>query len=199
VADESTEAPPSESGAEAAAEPGRISPWWLLVAALGAGAVLTAIADLVSGGEHLSAVEWLGTTVGVAALVVAVGIYRLQERSGNEAHAELMDQLEAQNEILNDFAKRAKDQDEETAEPSALADSLSADQRAEIESRFGPDSIAAAIDPGGRGRGRGSRGDARLVRLHDGRLVSVYNRRGQTYVREIPSRGQSPDRSRDRR
>jgi hypothetical protein len=184
VADEPTEAP----GAEAAKEEGRISPWWLLAAAIGAGLALTAIADLVSGGEHLSAVEWLGTTVGVAALVIAVGIYRLQERSGNEAHAELMDQLEAQNELLNDFAKRAKDQDEETKEPEPLADALSADQRAEIESRFGPDSIASAIDPGGRGRGRGSRGDARLVRLNDGRLVSVYSRRGQTYVREIPDR-----------
>jgi hypothetical protein len=170
----------AEGQSEAPAESGRISPWWLLVAAITLGAALTGIADLISGGEHLSAVEWLGATVGVAALVIAVGIYRLQERSGNEAHAELMDQLEAQNELLNDFAKRAADGDEEAPE----AASLTTAQRAEIEHRFGQDSIAAALDPGGR-RGRGN---ARLVRLHDGRLVSVYDRRGHTYVREIPDR-----------
>jgi hypothetical protein len=174
----------------------KISPWWLLVAALALGAALTGIADLVSGGEHLSAIEWLGTTVGVAALVIAVGIYRLQERSGNEAHAELMDQLEAQNEILGDFAKRATEEDEQAKRPEPVTDALTPEQRAEIESRFGPDSIASAIDPGGRSRGRGARGNARLVRLNDGRLVSVYDRRGQTYVREIPK---PPDRSRGRR
>lgn len=162
----------------------RLSPWWLLIAALAAGAVLTAIADLISGGEKLSAVEWLGTTVGVGALVVAVGIYRLQERSGNEAHAELMDQLEAQNEILNDFAKREAEAAEEQKAPQApqADEALTAEQRAEIEARFGGDSIAATIDPG---RGRGARGGARLVRLQDGRLISVYSRRGQTHVREI--------------
>jgi hypothetical protein len=175
VADDQSEA--------SASEPGRISPWWLLVAAIATGVVLTAIADLVSGGEHLSAIEWLGTTVGVAALVVAVGIYRLQERSGNEAHAELMDQLEAQNELLNDFAKRAVEKDEAAPEP----DALTPEQRAEIEARFGPDSIASAIDPG-RGRGGRGRGGARLVRLKDGRLISVYDRRGRTSVREIPDR-----------
>lgn len=157
----------------------RISPWWLLVGAIACGAALTGIAEVISG-SRLSAVEWLGTTVGVAALVVAVGIYRLQERSGNEAHTELMDQLEAQNEILNDFAKRAADGEEEPPESASLTDA----QRAEIENRFGRDSIAAALDPGGR-RGRGN---ARLVRLHDGRLVSVYDRRGRTYVREVPDR-----------
>jgi hypothetical protein len=169
---DSEEASPKESG-------GQISPWWLLAAALATGVVLTAIADLISGSEKLSAVEWLGGTVGVAALVVAVGIYRLQERSGNEAHSELMDQLEAQNELLNEFAKRAADKDEEHSEP----DALTVDQRGEIEDRFGKDSIASAIDPG-RGRGRRAPG-ALLVRLQDGRLVSVYDRRGHVQVREI--------------
>jgi hypothetical protein len=159
-------------------EPRRISPWWLLVAAIATGAVLTAIADLIPGSSKLSAVDWLGATVGVAALVVTVGIYRLQERSGSEAHAELMDQLEAQNELLGEFAKRAVDKDEGPSTP----DTLTEDQRTEIEDRFGKDSIAAAIDPA---RGRGVRGAARLVRLNDGRLISVYNRRGQTQVREI--------------
>jgi hypothetical protein len=167
------EASPQESS-------GQISPWWLLAAAVATGAVLTAIADVIPGSPKLSAVEWLGTTVGVAALVVAVGIYRLQERSGNEAHAELMDQLEAQNELLNDYAKRAADKDEEQDD----ADSLTKDQRTSIEDQFGEDSISAAIDPG---RGRGSRGNrgARLVRLRDGRLVSVYERHGRTVVREV--------------
>jgi len=174
----------------------RISPWWLLVAAVAAGAALTAIADLIPGGGKLSAVEWLGTTVGVAALVVAVGIYRLQERSGNEAHAELMDQLEAQNELLGDFAKREAEQAEEQKVPALPQpqEALTADQRAEIESRFGPDSIATAIDPR---RGR-NRGGALLVRLHDGRLISVYDKRGRTYVREVGHRGEEPRRRRPR-
>jgi hypothetical protein len=174
------EASPKESG-------GLISPWWLLIAALATGVVLTAIADVIPGSEKLSAVEWLGATVGVAALVVAVGIYRLQERSGNEAHAELMDQLEAQNELLGEFAQRADAKDEEQTEP----DALTVDQRSEIENRFGKGSIAAAIDPG---RGRGGRApNALLVRLHDGRLISVYDRRGHVQVREI-GEGRGPRR-----
>lgn len=182
MSDQTESAPSTEASAPEAES--QISPWWLLAAALAAGAALTAIADLVSGSEKLSAIEWLGTTVGVAALVVAVGIYRLQERSGNAAHAELMDQLEAQNEILNDFAKREAEAAEEQKAPQApqADDALTADQRAEIEARFGSDSIADTIDPG---RGRGARGGARLVRLQDGRLISVYSRRGQTHVREI--------------
>jgi hypothetical protein len=176
---------PDPEAASSQESEGRISPWWLLAAALATGAVLTAIADLIPGSENLSAVEWLGTTAGVAALVVAVGIYRLQEKSGNQAHAELMDQLEAQNELLNDFAKRAAEKDETLDESGSS--SLTAEQRAEIESRFGADSIAAAIDPG---RGRGARGNARLVRLADGRLVSVYTRRGRTVVREVARPGE---------
>jgi hypothetical protein len=181
VADEQPETSAENSGPEASSEEssGRISPWLLLAAAVALGAILTGIADLISGGEKLSAIEWLGTTVGVAALVIAVGIYRLQERSGNEAHSELMDQLEAQNELLSDFAKRAAEKDEAPEESS----SLTTDQRAEIEARFGKDSIASAIDPG---RGRGGRGrGALLVRLNDGRLVSVYDRRGRVFVREV--------------
>jgi hypothetical protein len=162
----------------------RISPWYLLLAALVTGAALTAIADLIPGSPKLSAIDWLGATVGVAALFVAVGIYRLQEKSGNEAHAELMDQLEAQNELLNEFAKRSAEKNEASEESGALT----TEQRDEVEARFGADSIASAIDPG---RGRGGRGrGALLVRLNDGRLVSVYDRRGKIYVREIgDSRG----------
>jgi hypothetical protein len=182
----------ADGQSETPSAPNRISPWWLLVGAIALGAILTALADLVSGGDHLSAIEWLGTTVGVAALVIAVGIYRLQERSGNEAHAELMDQLEAQNEILNDFAKRDEEDETKAAEPGEQAsrpdaeplEALTADQRARIEAEFGKDSIENAFDPG---RGRGKRGRARMVRLRDGRLVSVYEdpRRDRISVREI--------------
>ena len=162
----------------------RLSPWWLLVAAIAAGAALTGVASAISS-EHLTALDWLATTATVAALVITVGIYRLQEKSGNEAHAELMGQIEAQGELLNEFAKSNESSDEVPAPaPTPAEETLTADQRASIEDEFGLDSIEGAFDPG---RGRGKRGRARLVRLRDGRLVSVYEdpRRGQITVREI--------------
>jgi hypothetical protein len=160
----------------------RLSPWWLLAAAIATGAVLTALVGAV-GSEHLTALDWLGTTATVAAVVIAVGIYRLQEKSGNEAHQELMEQLEAQGELLNDYAERADDKGEEaTRDAPDRGDLLTSTQRSSIEEMFGKDSIADALDPGR--RGRGGRG-ARLVRLHDGRLVSVYDRHGQIHVREV--------------
>ncbi|HWH19761.1 MAG TPA: hypothetical protein VN671_04450 [Solirubrobacterales bacterium] len=180
----------------------RLSPWWLLVAAIAGGAALTGIAGAIDGGNP-SALEWVGSTAGVAALVVAVGIYRLQEISGNEAHAELMAQIEAQGELLNEYAKRDESSEAETPtvggvhSPGAPAkEALTPDQRASVEDQFGVDSIEGAFDPG---RGRGKRGRARLVRLRDGRLVSVYEdpRRGRITVREIdPARRgfrRSPD------
>jgi hypothetical protein len=95
-----------------------------------------------------------------------------------------MDQLEAQNELLDDFAGGAVNKGEAEAEKGE-ADALSPAQRTEIEDRFGKDSIAAAIDP--RRDRPGRRAGALLVRLCDGRLVSVYTggRAGRTYVREI--------------
>ncbi|HEY0278958.1 MAG TPA: hypothetical protein VGC32_11895 [Solirubrobacterales bacterium] len=142
--------------------------------------------------------------------MIAVGIYRLQERSGNEAHAELMEQLEAQGELLNEYAKRDEAGEpvagdgEGTPSPVAPADgsrpstspaeSLTPTQRDAIEDRFGADSIEAAFDPG---HGRGRHGRARLVRLRDGRLVSVYEdpRRDRISVREIdPTRRGRPER-----
>ena len=75
---------------------------------------------------------------------------------------------------------------------------MTAEQRAEIESRFGADSIAAAIIPGGRRPRPRARGGAHLVRLHDGRLVSVYDRRGRVFVREVDRPGESPRRGRGR-
>jgi hypothetical protein len=162
----------------------RLSPWWLLVAAIVAGAALTGIASVVSS-EHLTALDWLATTATVAALVITVGIYRLQEKSSSEAHAEMMGQIEAQGELLNEFAKSNESSDEApAAAPTPAEDALSADQRASIEDEFGVDSIEGTFDPG---RGRGKRSRARLVRLRDGRLVSVYEdpRRGRITVREI--------------
>jgi hypothetical protein len=162
----------------------RISPWWLLVVAVAGGAALTGIAGAIDG-ENPSALVWLGSTAGVAALVITVGIYRLQEKSSSEAHAELMGQIEAQGELLNEFAKSNESSDEAPAPaPPLPEESLTADQRASIESEFGIDSIEGAFDPG---RGRGKRGRARLVRLRDGRLVSVYEdpRRDRITVREI--------------
>src|ERR1700744_5479144 len=175
----------------------RISPWWLLVAAIITGGALTGIAGLVTS-ENLTALDWLATTATVAALVITVGIYRLQERSSNEAHAELMGQIEAQGELLNEFAKSNESSDEvPTPAPTAAEESLTADQRASIEAQFGIDSIEGAFDPG---RGRGKRSRARLVRLRDGRLVSVYEdpRRGRITVREIrdPTGQWRPSRSR---
>ena len=168
----------------------RLSPWWLLLGAIAGGAALTGIGGVIDGGNP-SALEWLGSTAGVAALVVAVGIYRLQEISANEAHAELMGQIEAQGELLNEYAKR--DESSEGEAPAVEgrrspgipgAEDLTADQRASVEDQFGVDSIEGAFDPG---RGRGKQDRARLVRLRDGRLVSVYEdpRRGRTTVREI--------------
>jgi hypothetical protein len=172
----------------------RISPWWLLVAAVAAGAALTGVAGLIDGKDP-SALEWLGTTVGVAALVIAVGIYRLRERSGNEAHAELMEQIQAQGELLSEFAQSDEaGEAEATPAPTASDDRLTPTQRASIEDRFGKDSIESAFDPG---RGRGRHGRPRLVRLRDGRLVSVYEdpRRDRITVREIDmSRRGRPDR-----
>jgi hypothetical protein len=181
----------------------RISPWWLLVAAVAGGAALTGVAGVIDGGNP-SALEWLGSTAGVAALVIAVGIYRLQEISSSEAHAELMGQIEAQGELLNEFAKRDESSEAEAPAIGGMrspgtqaAEALTAGQRATIEDQFGVDSIEGAFDPG---RGRGRRGRARLVRLRDGRLVSVYDdpRRGRITVREIrdPTGQWRPSRSR---
>ncbi len=140
----------------------RISPWWLLVGAIAAGAALTGIAGAL-GSEHLTVLDWLGTTATVAALVVAVGIYRLQEKSSSEAHVEMMQQLEAQAELLDEFAKTNEASDEAPAEPAAVADALTADQRASVEDEFGVDSIEGTFDPG---RGRGKRSRARQEESH---------------------------------
>jgi hypothetical protein len=178
---------PAEDEAAVEESGSGLGPWQMLGAAIAGGAVLTGLAALV-GAQDLTAVEWLGTTAGIAALLVAIGIYRLQERSQSAAQAELMAQLEAQAELLQQFAEQAPAEAGAEAGAPPADDLLTSEQRSEIEARFGRNSIASALDPGrGRGLGRGRGSQARLVRLQDGRLVSVYTdpRRGRIHVREV--------------
>lgn len=68
------------------------------------------------------------------------------------------------------------------ASSAAATEALTDTQKDAIEKKFGRDMVANAIDPG---TGKGNR--ARLVRLTDGRLATVYTggRVGDTYVREV--------------
>jgi uncharacterized protein with ACT and thioredoxin-like domain len=59
------------------------------------GAVLTGIAGALPGSHGLDALTWLGTVSTVAALVVAVGVYRVQQTQSDVAHQELLDALTA--------------------------------------------------------------------------------------------------------
>ena len=67
------------------------------------GALLTGIAGALPGSRDPDALTWLGTVATVAALVVAVGIYRVQQTQSDVAHQELLDALKAQDEILQDL------------------------------------------------------------------------------------------------
>jgi hypothetical protein len=131
---------------------------------------------------------WLGTVATVAALLVALGIYRLQYREQDEAHTELLDRLDGQDELLQPFAEReepAPVADGDVAPPTPDLEALTPAQREAIESEYGEGSIAAAWKTG---FGRGNR--ARLVRLNDRRIVSVNSggRAGGTYVHEVEHR-----------
>ncbi|MFZ0385330.1 MAG: hypothetical protein WAL22_06695 [Solirubrobacteraceae bacterium] len=55
------------------------------------GAVLTGIAGALPGSHGLDVLTWLGTVSTVAASVVAVGIYRVQQTQSDVAHQELLD------------------------------------------------------------------------------------------------------------
>jgi hypothetical protein len=68
------------------------------------GALLTGIAGALPGSQDLNALTWLATVATVAALVVAVGIYQVQQSQSDLAHQELLDALKAQDEILQDLA-----------------------------------------------------------------------------------------------
>jgi hypothetical protein len=139
---------------------------------------LTAVAGVLPGSQGLNALTWLGTVATIAAFLVALGIYRLQGHEQDEAHAKLLDRLDAQDELIREFAAAAVQQPTSADEDEALT----AAQRAAIKDKYGGDSIAAAWKIGA---GRGNR--PRLVQLSDGRIVSVYSggRAGGTYVHEV--------------
>ena len=130
----------------------------------------------------------------VAALVVAVGIYRVQQAQSDAAHQELLDPLKAQDEILQDLADTSPPSEAPAA--SEEDDGLTAEQRKAIEERYGDRSI----DEAWRFRaGRGNR--PRLVRLDDGTLVTVFGggRGGPVQVRPVRPRSERDRSPRDRR
>src|SRR4051794_19135870 len=77
----------------------------LVIAALGAAAILTGLAGSARGSQGLNELTWLGTVASVAALIVAIGIYRVQNEHQGAAQSELLDRLDAQDELLADFAR----------------------------------------------------------------------------------------------
>jgi len=174
----------------------------LVVSGLLLGAVLTGLAGALPGSQDLNALTWLGTVSTVAALVVAVGIYRVQQEQSDVAHQELLDALKAQDEILQDLTDTAQpttdtaqpttDTAQPTASPAPVTeedDSLTAAQREAVREQFGDRSIDAVRTLGPH------RGDGpRLVRLDDGTLVTVFSggRGDQVRVREVkPRRGRT--------
>jgi hypothetical protein len=80
------------------------------------GALLTGVAGALPGSQDLNALNWLATVATVAALVVAVGIYRVQQSQSDIAHQELLDALKAQDEILQDLADVTAGDDSEEPE-----------------------------------------------------------------------------------
>jgi hypothetical protein len=159
----------------------------LVVSGLLLGALLTGVAGALPGSQDLNALTWLGTVSTVAALVVAVGIYRVQQERGDAAHQELLDALKAQDEILQDLTGTA--QPSESPAPVTQDDSLTSAQREAVQAQYGDRSIDAVRTLGPQ------RGDGpRLVRLDDGTLVTVFSggRGDEVRVREVkPRRGRS--------
>lgn len=158
------------------------------------GALLTGVAGALPGSPDLDALTWLGTVATVAALVVAVGIYRVQQTQSDVAHQELLDALKAQDEILQDLTDTAPAS--ESPAPAKEDDALTGAQREAVEAQYGDRSIDAAWKLGA---GRGDR--PRLVRLDDGTLVTVFSggRGGVVRVREVKPRRERSRPSRDRR
>lgn len=158
------------------------------------GALLTGVAGALPGSPHLDALTWLGTVSTVAALVVAVGIYRVQQTQSDAAHQELLDALKAQDEILQDLTDAAPPS--RSPAPVEEDGALTNAQREAIEERYGDRSIDAVRTLG---PGRGDR--PRLVRLDDGTLVTVFSggRGGEVRVREVKPRRERGRPSRDGR
>jgi hypothetical protein len=182
----------------------------LVVGGLVLGALLTGAVGALPGSQDLTPLGWLGTVSTVAALVVAVGIYHVQQVQSDAAHQELLDLLTAQDEILQDLAEAtppdvAASPDVATPPEPVVAQEpaaptrppeprpgamrpgdgvLTAEQRAAVEARYGDDRIAAAWQPRGR---RGER--ARLVRLDDDTLLAVFSDgRGRVHVHQVRPR-----------
>jgi hypothetical protein len=158
------------------------------------GAALTGIAGALPGSHEPDALTWVGSVSTVAALVVAVGIFRVQQTQSDVAHQELLDALKAQDEILQDLTDTTP-----ASEPSAPAkeDVARTDVRREaVEEQYGDRAIGAdwevRPDRGGDG--------PRVVRLVDGTLLTVFiDRRGDVRVREVKSRRERGRPPRDRR
>ena len=174
----------------------------LVLTGLLLGALLTGLAGALPGSQDLTALSWLGTVSTVAALVVAVGIYRVQQTQSDAAHQELLDALKAQDEVLQDLTDSAPASDapaptpEPVPVPAEPNDGLTPEQREAITARYGDSPIFRSWD-----RKPGRVDGPRLVEFDDGRLVMVYRggrREGQgggLVVREVGSgrqRGRSP-------
>jgi hypothetical protein len=166
----------------------------LVVFGLLLGALLTGVAGALPGSQDLNALTWLGTVSTIAALVVAVGIYRVQQAQSDAAHQELLDALKAQDEILRDLTDMTPPS--ESPAPEKEDDGLTGAQRAAVQAQYGDRSIDAAWTLTA---GRGDR--PRLVRLDDGTLVTVFSggRSGGVRVREVKPRRERSRPSRDRR
>src|SRR6202044_2681759 len=106
------------------------------------GVLLTGIAGTLPGSHGLDALTWLGTVSTVAALVVAVGIYRVQQTQSDVAHQELLDALKAQDEIQQDLT----DTTSSSQAPASTKDddALTVAQREAVEAQYGDGSIDAA-------------------------------------------------------
>jgi hypothetical protein len=100
------------------------------------GALLTGIAGTLPGSQDLNALTWLATVATVAALVVAVGIYQVQQSQSDLAHQELLDALKAQDEILQDLADATAPGESE--EPDSPAESAGSAQPEQPESAGRP-------------------------------------------------------------
>lgn len=151
----------------------------LVALGIAVGLICTGLAGVFRGSQGLNALTWLGTTATVAALIVAIGIYQLQRQAQSADNALLHGRLDAQDELIAELAN--------TYPPASAAEieaqnPLTETQRKAVEDKYGDGSIASAWL---QGHGKGNR--ARLVRLKDGKLVTVYSggRAGGTYVREV--------------
>jgi hypothetical protein len=185
-------------GADRSAAPLRSTPVrrvvLLAVFGLLLGVLLTGVAGALPGSPDLNALTWLGTVSTVAALVVAVGIYRVQQAQSDVAHQELLDALKAQDETLEDLTDATPPS--ESPVPVKEDDALTSAQRQAVQAQYGDRSIDAAWTLGP------ERGDRpRLVRLDDGTLVTVFSggRGGGVRVREVQPRRERSRPSRDRR